>query len=175
MALLRGINVGRAKRVRMADLRALFEELGFVDVRTLLNSGNLVFSVVGRAARDLPEYLSREIEARLGVSSNVIVLSATELRSVISENSLEGLASNPSRLFVSVPADVRDLTKLAPLAKQRWTPEALALGTRAAYVWCPDGILNSAPHAALEKLLGKAQTTRNWSTTTKLAALLETG
>ena len=142
-------------------------------MRTLLNSGNVVFSVVGRAPRDLAGHLSREIETRLGVASNVLVLSATELRTVISENTLESVADNPSRLFVSVPADVRDLNKVAPLAKRRWAPEALVVGTRAVYVWCPDGILNSEPHAALEKLLGKAQTTRNWSTTTKLAALLE--
>jgi uncharacterized protein (DUF1697 family) len=84
IALLRGINVGRAERVAMADLRALIEQLGYEDVRTLRNSGNVV---LGRIAPD--ETAARIAEAlmeRLGVSSRVTVLAADELAEVVREN-----------------------------------------------------------------------------------------
>ena len=79
VALIRGINVGRAKRVAMADLRALMESLGYGDARTLLNSGNIVFT----AGREGPDRIRARIEramaARLGVSARVTVLTAAEL------------------------------------------------------------------------------------------------
>ena len=79
VALLRGINVGKAKRVAMADLRAALESLGYTDVATLLNSGNAVFTAppaaAGRAAADI----QAAVLARTGVSSRVTVLDAEEL------------------------------------------------------------------------------------------------
>jgi uncharacterized protein (DUF1697 family) len=174
VALLRGINVGRAKRVAMADLRALVEELGYGDVRTLLNSGNVVYS----APKTAPEKAAAAIEAalvkRTGVSSKVIVLSAAELSDVIDQNPLvKEAAANPSRLLVAVLADPADRKKLELLAKEDWEPEALAVGKRAAYLWCPDGI--SAGRLADEalRLLGDRTTTRNWATMLKLQALAE--
>ena len=68
VALLRGINVGKAKRIAMADLRALLEGLGYTDVATLLNSGNVVFKVGGGAAKRLAADISAAIATRLGGS-----------------------------------------------------------------------------------------------------------
>src|SRR5262245_44497169 len=102
VALLRGINVGRAKRVAMADLRALVEGLGYTDVRTLLNSGNVVFT----AARGTPAQAAARIEkaltADLGVSARVTVLTAQELADAVAENPLLKVADNDSRLLVAV-------------------------------------------------------------------------
>src|SRR5262245_8002074 len=74
VALLRGINVGTAKRVAMADLRALVEGLGYGDVRTLLNSGNVVFSVPRTAKGDPAARIEKALAAKLGVSSRILVL-----------------------------------------------------------------------------------------------------
>jgi uncharacterized protein (DUF1697 family) len=172
IALLRGINVGRAKRVAMADLRALLEELGYEDVRTLRNSGNVVLS---RTAPDEPAARIEEaLVERLGVSSRVTVLAAGELAEVVRENPLLDVADNPSRLQIAFLADPADRASLEPLLKRDWRPEALALGTRVAYLWCPNGQRQSALIKATNDLLGEGVTTRTWSTVLKLHALAET-
>ena len=89
VALLRGINVGRAKRISMGDLRALFAGLGYGDVRTLLNSGNIVFTVAKRNAGDQADRIERAIAERLGVTTRVTILRASEVAEAIRENPLE--------------------------------------------------------------------------------------
>src|SRR5438034_8047019 len=112
IALIRGINVGRAKRVAMSELRALVEALGYGEVRTLLNSGNVVFTSPGPPAGDAAARIEEALGARLGVSARVIVLTAGELAAVVANNPLLGVADDPSRLLVAVlgnPADRRKL------------------------------------------------------------------
>ena len=173
MALLRGINVGRAKRVAMADLRALFADLGYSQVHTLLNSGNVVFNSPNADPAETSSRVERALTARLKLSARVTVLTASELTTIIRENSLSGVADNPSRLLVMVLTDPAGRRLLEPLLKQDWSPEALALGQRAAYLWCPEGVLASRLPEAAGRLLGDAVTTRNWSTITKIHSLLE--
>jgi uncharacterized protein (DUF1697 family) len=175
VALIRGINVGRAKRVAMADLRALVEDLGYGDVRTLLNSGNIVFTVPASARKGPATRIEDAITARLGISARVTVLTRAELAAVIADNPLGGVAHDPSRLFVTVLTDPADRKRLLPLARQDWTPDVLAVGARVAYLWCPQGMLESRLAAAVSRLLGDAATTRNWATVTKLHALVEGG
>src|SRR6187455_453211 len=98
VALLRGINVGTAKRVAMADLRELVEGLGFGDVRTLLNSGNVVFTAKGKAAVDAAARIEQGLTTRCGVSARVTVVSAAELAEAVARNPLGKLADDPSRL-----------------------------------------------------------------------------
>jgi uncharacterized protein (DUF1697 family) len=171
VALIRGINVGRAKRVAMADLRKLVADLGYLDVCTLLNSGNVVFTVPGAVRGDAAERIERGIAKRLGVSARVTTLTAAELAEVVGENPLRKVAHDPSRLLVAVLFDPKDRALLKPLARQGWGPEALALGARVAYLWCPNGILESRVGEAVGRALGDATTTRNWNTMTKLHAL----
>lgn len=172
VALIRGINVGRAKRVAMADLRTLLAGLGYREVRTLLNSGNVVFS----AGRGKPSHFGKQIEAamaeRLGVSAPVIVLTAAALSTVVEENELVRLADNPARLLVAFSGDADHLERLQPLTRQEWRPEALAVGSRAAYLWCPAGVLASRLFEAVGRVLGELATTRNWATVTKIHAAL---
>jgi uncharacterized protein (DUF1697 family) len=173
IALLRGINVGRAKRVSMAELRALVEGLGYCDVRTLLNSGNIVYN----AGRVAPGKAAARIElalvAELAVSARVTVLTAQELSEVIAENPLLDVADNHSHLLVAVLSDPADRTKLTPLLKHDWAREALAVGKRVAYIWSPDGVLASQAAEAVNRTLGDAVTTRNWATVMKLHALAQ--
>ncbi|MFN7967382.1 MAG: hypothetical protein U0V87_17035 [Acidobacteriota bacterium] len=99
------------------------------------------------------------------------VLSALELTQVVAANSLLKVATDPARMLVAVPADPADRTLLAPLMKQDWGRDALAIGKRAAYLWCATGILESRLAAAVNRALGDAVTARNWATIVKLAAL----
>jgi uncharacterized protein (DUF1697 family) len=175
VALLRGINVGRAKRVAMADLRKLVEGLGYSDVRTLLNSGNVVFTARGSARGDHAGRIEKALASRLGVSARVIVLSAADLDAVVRENPLAAIADHPSRLLVSVFADPAHRKLVAPLQKRDWSPGALGLGRRAAYLWCPGGILTSPLVEEIARALGDHTTARNWATIEKLQALAGSG
>ena len=171
VALLRGVNVGRAKRVAMAELRALVEDLGYGDVRTLLNSGNVVFTAPGVHPRVAAARIEEGLVTRLGVTARVMALSAAELHAVVTGNPLATVVDDPARLLVAVLGDPADAARLAPLARQDWGTETLAIGGRVAYLWCPDGMLAGRLAEAVGRVLGDAVTTRNWATMTKLHAL----
>jgi len=175
IALLRGVNVGRAKRVAMADLRALIEDLGHSDVRTLLNSGNAVF----RASRQDPPQIAAAIEGgiedRFGFSASVVVLTARELDAIVAENPLPQAARDPSRFLVAFVSTATTLAKARPLLAQAWAPDALAIGRRAAYLWCARGFIESKLAQAFARVAADAATTRNWATVLKLQTAARAG
>ncbi len=171
VALIRGINVG-GKRVAMADLRTLATDLGYTGVRTLLNSGNLLFSTRASAAT-AAQRLETTMASALGVTARVMVLTRAEVAEIVAKNPLAKVTTNPSRLLVAVLAEPADRRRLAPLVRQGWTPEALAMGPRVAYLWCPAGILQSRLLDAVSRTLGEAVTSRNWSTMIKLHRLMQ--
>ena len=172
VALLRGINVGKNKRVAMADLRAVIESLGYADARTLLNSGNAVFSAGRALKKTAAEELRAALEKRTGVSSRFTLRSATQLRDIVTANPLLDVAKDHTRLFTAFVTDPDDLAKVRPLLKQSWKPEEIALGPGVAYIWCPNGLLESKASETVTKVLGDGVTVRNWATVMKLAQLL---
>ena len=172
VALLRGINVGKAKRVAMADLRDLVASLGYGDVKTLLNSGNVVFSAPGVKAVEAAQRIEKGLAASLRIASRVTVLTAKEMRAVIDDNPFAKIATEPSRLLIAVPTTKSDLEKLRPHTGKDWSPESFALGSRVAYMWCPGGILESGVNDIVGRTLREAVTVRNWATISKLQALL---
>jgi uncharacterized protein (DUF1697 family) len=175
IALLRGINVGKAKRVAMADLRKLLESFGWSDVKTLLNSGNVVYSAPGVDPAAAGARIEKGIEEKLGVKARVVVITAEELELAASENPFRDEPTlDPSRLLLGVLADPADRKKLEPLLVQDWGPDHFAVGTRVAYLWCEGGILESRLPEAFAKALRDGVTSRNWATWQKLQALAST-
>jgi uncharacterized protein (DUF1697 family) len=170
IALLRGINVGKAKRVAMAELRAMVEGLGYRDVRTMLNSGNVVFQSA-RSDDKVAMKIEQALANELHIAAKVTVLTAAELATAVAENPLLKVATDPSRLLMAVLRDPADRKKLLSLAKQSWGDDALAVGQRVAYLWCPNGILDSRAADAVNRALGDAVTARNWATILKLQAI----
>jgi uncharacterized protein (DUF1697 family) len=172
VALLRGINVGAAKRVAMADLKRVVEDVGFHDVKTLLNSGNVVFSGEEARPADVAASIERAVLEATGVSSKTIALDATEFAQVVAENPLAD-PPNSSRLLVAFLFNPEERRDLLSIAKDDWSPERVAVGSKAAYFWCPDGILESKALKAAGKVLRTDVTTRNWATVLKINALLQ--
>jgi uncharacterized protein (DUF1697 family) len=174
VGLLRGVNnVGASTRIAMADLRTLVESLGFRDVRTMLNSGNVVFSIPHGRRGDVAGRIENALSSRLGLNSRVTVLSGAELAGAVRDNPFAGVADNPSRLLVMVPRKPSDRARLEPLLEKPWHPEALALGRRVAYVWCANGVADSTLWPAVDRALERTGTARNLATMTKLLALVE--
>lgn len=170
IALLRGVNVGRAKRIAMADLRKLVESLGYTGVRSLLNSGNIIFDAAVPPV-DAAQAIEEAMILRLGVGARVFVIARQELAEIIDDNPLLHLADDHARLFAFMLAGEPQRVLAADLCGRVWDPEAVAIGRRAAYVWCPQGVLDSAAAAAFGKHLGDGATSRNWNTMTKLHGL----
>ncbi len=171
VALLRGVNVGKAKRVPMVELRTLLTELGYTGVKTLLNSGNAVFRAAkgssAKHAADIGAAISRKLE----VEVPVIVKSAAELAAIISGNSIDVQAHDHPRLVVAFARDDKALAGLAAIEALVVPPEQFVIGPHAAYLLCAKGILESKAGAALLGKAGPFATTRNWATTLKLQAL----
>ena len=119
VALLRGINVGTAKRIAMADLRQVFEDLGHRDVRTLLNSGNVVFTVDKSSGAADGTRIQKVIADRLGVTTRVILLNRKEVAAAVEENPLTSVADNPSWLLVVAFRDAKAVAQVRPLLKER--------------------------------------------------------
>ena len=173
VALLRGVNnIGASKRIAMADLRTLVERLGFRDVRTRLNSGNVAFSVPGGRGGDVAGRIENALAAKLGLACRVTVLAGRDVAALVRDNPFAKRATNPSSLLVMVLRQPADRTRLRPLLKQSWRPEALALGKRVAYIWCANGVPASALWPAVDRALGHSGTVRNFATMTKLLALV---
>jgi uncharacterized protein (DUF1697 family) len=173
VALLRGINVGKARRIAMADLRGLVVSLGYGDVRTLLNSGNVVFTVPRERRGDPAPRIQTAIATELGVSTLVTVMRGKDLAEAVRGNPFSATALDPSRMLLLVPPEPKALGQLKPLLKQRWAPEELAIGRRLAYLWCAGGVLDSPLWTAVSRSLRDACTARNLTTMTKLAAMIE--
>ena len=173
IALLRGINVGKAKRVPMADLRALMASLGHANVRTLLNSGNAVFDAKAGTPAGHAKKLRAAILAQLGVDCEVIVKTADELAAAIAEHPLRRHADDDARMLVMFVQDAAALAELKPLEAEDWAPEAFAAGGHAAWLWCAGGIIESRVAKAVGKVHKERGTARNWATVEKLQALVE--
>lgn len=172
IALLRGINVGKAKRVAMADLRALMQDLGFANVRTLLNSGNAVFDARAGSADAHAKRLRAAIADRTGVDCEVIVKTAADLGAAIAEHPLRRHADDAARLLVMFTQSAATLAELKPLEAGDWAPEAFAVGTHAAWLWCANGVIESRVAKAVGKVLKERGTARNWATVEKLQAMV---
>jgi uncharacterized protein (DUF1697 family) len=173
IALLRGINLGSARRVAMGDLRALLAERGYRAARTHLQSGNVVLD------SDLPpERLARELEeaigAGLGVETPVIVRTRDELAAVVDGDPLAGVADDPRRYQVSFLSAAPEPEVVRALEGADLAPERVAVVGREVYAWHANGIQRS-PLARLltDARLGVTATARNWNTVTKLLELAD--
>ena len=174
VALLRGINVGPAKRVPMAELRQLCEQLGWTRVRTLLNSGNVVFEAPTDDVAQLTHDIEQAIERHCHFKVNVVVITAHTLQTAVDQNTLSQATIDPARLLLAFPTHQALLDKVRPLLGQSWHPDAMALGTEAAYLWCESGVIKSPLMQAYSKLAGDQYTARNWSTVLKVLAATQT-
>lgn len=174
ITLLRGVNVGKAKRVPMEAFRELLSGLGYTNVRTLLNSGNAVFDAAGGASARHAKAIATAIAAQLSIEVPVVVKSARQIAAIVNANPLADSAKDHSRLLVVFTQDKKELSALERIGPLVAPEEGFAVGEHAAYLYCAGGILESRAGAALLGAAGRTATTRNWATTLKLHALANT-
>ena len=178
IALLRGINVGGNNKVPMAGLRELMTSLGHTEVKTYIQSGNVVFSTDGTDTAKLAAALDEAITERFGVPGHVVVISRDELAQVIADNPYPD-ESSPKALHAvfrksDLTADDLDRVETArQRAVAKGCRDEVTVVGRTLFLHAPEGIGRSELAAQLSRTTSmKSGTARNWATVTKLMAML---
>jgi uncharacterized protein (DUF1697 family) len=172
IALLRGINIGPRQRVSMPELRELMEGLGYTDVQTLVQSGNVVFTSRAKPAT-LEQKIEEEIEKQLGVDPKVVVRTRDELAAAIEANPFD-VPANPKDLHVTFLSGEPDAAVRDKLEGADFDPDRLAFAGREVYILYADGMGRSELAKQLTRAkLGATATDRNWNTVTKLLEMAD--
>jgi uncharacterized protein (DUF1697 family) len=175
IALLRAVNVSGRKPIPMAELRDLLTEIGFIAVRSLLQTGNLVFRSDVRKRIDLERLLQEEAAERLDLHTDFFVRTAAEWKAIVSNNPFrEEATRDPAHLVVMFLKHAPSAKDVEALQTAITGPETVSVGGGQAYIVYPAGIGRSRlTNIFLEKRFRTRSTARNWNTILKLAALAE--
>ena len=157
----------------MPELREALEEVGYEDVQTYLQSGNVLLSSTAKPA-SVARKCERQIAAKFDLDIAVVVRTGAELAKVVQRNPLGKIANDPKRYQVSFLERELDAELLAQLQELAVAPERLVAIGRELYAWHPRGVARSKLWARLaDRRLGVAATARNWTTVTKLLELAD--
>jgi uncharacterized protein (DUF1697 family) len=174
IALLRGINMGGHKKLAMRELRAVAEELGCEDVRTLLNSGNMVFKSRSRAESRIDPALEMAIYERFGIKTGVMIRSADEWKKIVTGNPfVEASKKAGSRIAVTFFKDKPQTKNLATLKRLIAGSDNILMNDREIYVFFPEGFAKAGNQPPFAKILQTDLTARSWSTVVKIAGMVE--
>jgi uncharacterized protein (DUF1697 family) len=173
IVLLRGINVGGHRRVSMAALREALTSLGYRDVTTHLQSGNVLLTS-DTPPEQLQRDLERQIVEHLSVDPQVLVRTRDELADIIRRDPFGDVAADPKRYQVSFLSGEPSADVVRELAAGDVSPERVVVSGREIYAWHPDGVQRSQLAGLLtDRRLGVTATARNWNTVTKLLELAD--
>lgn len=172
VALLRGINVGGKHRLAMTDLVDVFEEVGCTEVRTYMQSGNVIF----QADKSLARRVSSEVAARLdgehGLEVPVVTRTAAEMERVLLDNPYLAQGADEAHLHVAFLSTRPAQSRIAKLDPDRSPPDTFEVVGREIYLLCPKGVARTRlTNAWFDSGLGTTSTMRAWKTVRKLVEL----
>jgi uncharacterized protein (DUF1697 family) len=170
IVLLRGINLGPRNRIAMPALREALSADGLRDVRTYVQSGNVVLSSEEDPA-ELADRIHALIAQAFGLDIAVVVRTRDELAEVVARNPLAEVAVNPKRYQVTFLGRELEQATLEKLEGLKLPDEQFVATGRELYAWHPDGVARSKLWPALAKQ--KSATARNWTTVTQLLAMAD--
>jgi uncharacterized protein (DUF1697 family) len=175
ICMLRGVNLAGKRKIKMEALRALFESLGLGDVKTLLQSGNVVFRTERGDLVALTKKIESAIEQKFGFRSDVILRTSSELRDAIAKNPFAKRAGiDASRLLVSFLVSEPEAEARGNVMRIKAEPEELRIDGREVYIYFPNGMARPKLSMALvERTLKTSWTGRNWNTVRKLLEMAE--
>jgi len=172
VALLRGINVGGKNGLPMQSLRALFADAGCSDVRTYIQSGNVIFRASPSLARRIPAVIEQAISDQFGLRVPVVTRTTAGLRDVVIGNPFLPRATDTATLHVAFLGAKPTEAQVATLDPNRSPPDEFAVRGREIYLRLPNGVGRSKlTNAYLDSKLGTTSTLRNWRTVLRLAEL----
>lgn len=172
VALLRAINLGSRNRVAMARLREILGEAGFEDVRTYVNSGNVVLGTT-KPPLATRRAIEKAIAAEFGFAVDVVIRTKAELTDIVEHAPLADRATDGSKHFVVFCSEDPDPAAMAKLAGEDWGMDELARRGRELYVWCPEGMRDSNLMKRLSAAkLAPVVTVRNWNTVIRVVEMV---
>ncbi len=172
IALLRSVNVAGHGRLAMADLRQSFLSLGYSDVSTYIQTGNVIFRSPTKSTSTLVRQIEGRLEQDFGSSPAVILRTTAELRHVLATSPYAAKGADPARHHVTFLAEKPGKDRLSAFSPPPSGRDELVVIGKEVYVHTPDGYGDSKLNGAmLERRLGVVTTTRNWNTVTKLSEL----
>jgi uncharacterized protein (DUF1697 family) len=172
VALYRGINVGGNNLVKMQALRALHVALGHEDVKTYVQSGNVVFRASG-TAKSLENAIAAAFEKEFGFPAKVMVRGAGDWKKIVADNPYAKEAADPKKVHVAICAGAPDRKRVQALLEKTGGPEAFAIVGQTLYMHAPEGVGRSKFAAGLERACGVPATGRNWNTVEAVRGLIE--
>lgn len=166
VSLLRGINVSGQKKVPMKELKTLYEELGFTDVSTYIQSGNVIFGTTEKALDKLPQKVEQKIKAHFGFDVSVIHRTPEQLKAVLQNNPfLDEKDLQENKLYVAFMAGTPEAAHVEKAQAYQTEADRFAVIGQETYLYLPDGYGNSKLHNNFfESKLKTVATTRNWRT-----------
>ncbi len=174
VALLRGINVGGKNKLPMRDLAAMVVEAGCTDVRTYIQSGNVVFAATPEVVRRLSDDISRRIAKSFGYRTPVVLRTADELRQVVRGNPFLKSDADAGSLHVAFLADLPDPRRIAALDPKRSPGDSFKVRGREIYLCLPNGVAGTKlSNAYFDSTLATTSTLRNWRTVLKLLEMTQ--
>ncbi len=173
IALFRGINVGGRNSLPMKALCTILESLGCSDVKTYIQSGNVVFEHPSSDSKKLTCDIGAAIDSEFGFLPKVLMLTATEFQHAVDDNPFADATAEPKTLHLWFLAEKTKNPDLASMELLRSESESFVLRDRVLYLHAPDGIGRSKLAAGVEKLLGVATTARNWRTVGKILEMTQ--
>jgi uncharacterized protein (DUF1697 family) len=172
VALLRSVNVAGHGRLAMDELRASIESLGYTDVTTYIQTGNVLFSAASKSETALVSAIEQRLAEDFGDSPAVILRSVADLRRVGASSPYAKAGADKARHHVTFLATVPPQAALTALKLPPSGRDELVVDGKEVYVHTPDGYANTKYTGTfLERRLGVVSTTRNWNTVTKLCEL----
>ncbi len=175
ISILRGINVGGQKSVKMDALREVFEKLGFKNVLTYVQSGNIIFHYRSEEPRAIEQKIQKQIKSVFGFDVPVIVLTLRTLKRIIDSNPFhEDQEKEKSFLHCTFLGSAPENYDLENILSKKTGQEEIVFTNEAVYLYCPHGYgKTKLNNNFLENKLQVSATTRNWKTTLKLLELAQ--
>jgi len=175
ISMLRGVNVGGHNKIKMDELRALYESLKLQGVQTHVQSGNVVFKSGEQDLAALTKRIQNAIERKFGFRPEVIARTSVEMRDVVARNPFarrKGI--DPSRLLVTFLAGEPEKGAREAVLQMKIEPEELRIDGRELYIYYPNGMARpTVPWVKIERTLKISGTGRNWNSVTKMLGIAE--
>ncbi|MGE0019226.1 MAG: DUF1697 domain-containing protein [Draconibacterium sp.] len=165
IAILRGINVSGTKPIKMEELRLTFQKLGFENIATYIQSGNVVFNAAETSTSELAAKIAEAIKTDFGFDVPVIVLSCEELNETVENNPLNTGTKDEAFLHVTFLAEKPAAFNFSEIEAKKQGEEEIVISEKAVYLFCPHGYgKTKLTNTFFESKLKVAATTRNWKT-----------
>ncbi len=174
LLLLRGVNVGGKHKLPMKDLASLVAEQGCSDVKTYIQSGNVIATVPPKLAGRLPGLVAKAIQARFGFEVPVVMRSLREIEQVVARNPFLADGKPPEALFVLFLRDLPDSARVSLLDPNRSPGDEFQVRGRDVYLWLATGAAETKlTNAYFDSKLATVSTSRNWRTVTTLLSMMK--